>query len=253
MTTAKLDAYFKSILDIEGFAAVDSSMNGLQVDNDGGDVSHIAFALDASLETISRAAACGAGLLFVHHGLYWGAPIPIKGYFRRRIQCLLENNIALYAVHLPLDQHPSVGNNAALAEMLGIEVLEPFGLYHGRLVGYMGRLKQALTLQEAVARIAIEGHTPLGVYPFGKAVNETCAVISGGAAREALQALDAGVDLYVTGESSHEIYHPILEGGMNMIAGGHYATEIWGMRKFMALCASHIEEAVEFIDVPTGL
>ena len=253
MTTAKLDAFFRGILDIEGFSSVDPSMNGLQVDNDGAELAKIAFAVDASLETFKRAARAGAGLLFVHHGLYWGSPLPIVGYFRKRLQFLLENNIALYASHLPLDQHPSLGNNMALADMLGMESPEPFGEYRGRLVGYKGRLKKPLTVQEAARLIAYENQPPLGLYPFGKAESETCAVIAGGASEEALQAISAGVDIYVTGESSHQIYHDILEAGINMIAGGHYATETWGMRKFMEHCAALLEEEVEFIDAPTGL
>jgi putative NIF3 family GTP cyclohydrolase 1 type 2 len=93
----------------------------------------------------------------------------------------------------------------------------------------------------------------LGIFPFGKELNETCAVISGGASREALQALDEGVDLYVSGEGAHSEYHHILEGKLNMIAGGHYSTEVWGVRRVMEECAAHLNIDVEFIDVPTGL
>jgi putative NIF3 family GTP cyclohydrolase 1 type 2 len=91
------------------------------------------------------------------------------------------------------------------------------------------------------------------VHPFGKAENLSCAVVSGGAAMEAVQALDEGVDLYVTGESSHSVYHTALEGGLNMIAGGHYATEVWGVRRLMERCGRELNIDVEFIDVPTGL
>ncbi|MDR3192369.1 MAG: Nif3-like dinuclear metal center hexameric protein, partial [Treponema sp.] len=148
-TSGELDKFFRSLLDLDGFSAVDSSLNGIQVDNDG-EIHKIAFAVDASLETFKRAAGAGAGLLFVHHGLFWGSPLRISGTHRERIKFLLEHNLALYAVHLPLDQHPSLGNNAALAELLGIESLEPFGLYHDRKIGYKGMLKEPLTIDEAV-------------------------------------------------------------------------------------------------------
>jgi dinuclear metal center YbgI/SA1388 family protein len=194
-----------------------------------------------------------AGMLFVHHGLFWGEPLALKGVHRERLKFLLERNIALYAMHLPLDQNPRFGNNAALAELLGIENPEPFGLYRGKKVGYKGKLKQPLTIEEAVKAISFMGRPPLGVFPFGKEINETCAVISGGGSREALQALDEGADLYVTGEAAHSVYHHILEGKLNMIAGGHYSTEVWGVCRVMEECAAGLNIDVEFIDVPTGL
>jgi dinuclear metal center YbgI/SA1388 family protein len=248
-----LDAYFRSLLDFEGFAGMDPSLNGIQVDNDGAEISKIAFAVDASLETFKRAADAGAGMLFVHHGLFWGQPLRVAGTHRERLRFLLEHNLALYGVHLPLDQHPSLGNNAGLAELLGIESPEPFGEYHGRKIGYKGTLMKPLTIEEAVKRISFKDRPPLGVYPFGKQENLSCAVISGGAAAEALQALDEGFDLYVTGEASHQIYHQVLEGHLNMIAGGHYSTEVWGVRRVMENCAAQLHLELEFIDVPTGL
>ncbi|MDR0555228.1 MAG: Nif3-like dinuclear metal center hexameric protein [Treponema sp.] len=253
MTTRQLDAFFRNILNIEDFAAIDSSLNGLQVDNDGAEVEKIAFAVDANRETFKQAAAAGAGMLFVHHGLLWGKPLPVAGNFRERLRFLLDRNIALYAVHLPLDQHPELGNNAALSSLLGIDAPEPFGRYHGRKIGYKGTLKQPLRIAEAVKRIEFAGRPPLGVYPFGKEENRSCAVVSGGAAQEALQALEEGLDLYVTGEVSHEVYHEILEGRMNMIAGGHYSTEVWGVRRVMEHCAAMLELELEFLDAPTGL
>jgi dinuclear metal center YbgI/SA1388 family protein len=253
MTTAKLDVYFRSLLDIEGFASADNSLNGIQVDNDGAEIAKIAFAVDACLETFKQAAAAGAGLLFVHHGLFWGQPLRVAGGHRERLRFLLDHNLALYAAHLPLDQHPALGNNAGLAELLGIGPLEPFGEYHGRKIGFKGALAQPLTIEEAVKRISFKGRQPLGVYPFGKRENLSCAVVSGGAAEEALQALEEGVDLYVTGEASHQVYHQVLEGRLNMIAGGHYATEVWGVRRVMENCAAGLGLETEFIDAPTGL
>ena len=253
MTTRQLDVFFRGILDIDGFSSIDDSLNGLQVDNDGTELNKIAFAVDASLETFKRAVLCGAGLLFVHHGLFWGKPERITGNLRARLQFLLDHNLALYAAHLPLDQHPEVGNNAGLAELLGIESPEPFGVYHGRKIGYKGKLKTPLSVDEALKRISFGANEPAGVYPFGKKENYSCAVISGGAAYEVFQAIEEGVDLYVTGETSHGVYHHLLESGINMIAGGHYATEVWGVRSLMERCAFQLEADIEFIDVPTGL
>jgi dinuclear metal center YbgI/SA1388 family protein len=251
-TLEELDRFFRSLLDLDGFTGLDNSLNGVQVGNEGG-IGKIAFAVDGSLETFKRAALAGAGLLFVHHGLFWGTPLRIAGNHRERVKFLLEHNLALYAVHLPLDQHPSLGNNAVLAELLGIEAPKPFGLYHGRKIGYQGMLKEPLTIEAAVERISFMNRPPLGVYPFGKKENRSCAVVSGGAAGEARQAVEEGVDLYVTGESSHSVYHECLEGGLNMIAGGHYSTEVWGVRRMMEQSAAQLQVDVEFIDAPTGL
>jgi dinuclear metal center YbgI/SA1388 family protein len=253
MTTAQLDAFFSELLGVAAMEGIDHSLNGLQVDNDGGEIGKIAFAVDASLESFRRAAASGAGLLFVHHGLFWKEPLRVRGNHRERLKFLLDNNLALYGVHLPLDRHSRWGNNAALGELLGLRDMEPFGLYHGCKIGFKGRLEKALRIGEAASRIGFQGREPLGVYPFGPEEIQSAGVISGGAAAEALQAIEEGLDLYVTGESSHEIYHHILEGKINMIAGGHYSTEVWGVRRVMEQCALSLGLDVEFLDIPTGL
>jgi dinuclear metal center YbgI/SA1388 family protein len=252
-TSVKLDSSFRSFLDIEGFAKIDNSLNGIQVDNDSGEIGKIAFSVDANLETFERAAALGAGMLFVHHGLFWGSTTRLTGNHRRRIQFLLNYNICLYAVHLPLDQHPQMGNNAAMAELLGLEDIEPFGDYHGKKIGYKGRFPGPLGTDEAAKKIAFAGRPPLGVYAFGKKENTNCAIVSGGAAKEGLQAIEQGLDLYITGEMSHHSYHECLEGKLNMIAGGHYSTEVWGVRAVMRHCTEELNIDTEFIDNPTGL
>ena len=252
-TTAKLDAFFKGFLDIEGFSSNDDSQNGIQVDNDGSLVKKIAFAADAAMETFEQAAAVKAGMLFVHHGLFWGSPLRVEGSLRRRIKFLLDNNICLYGVHLPLDQHPKFGNNAVLAELLGLENIEPFGEYGGRKIGYKGTFPKPVTIDEAAKKINFMGRPPVGLYPFGKKEISSAAIMSGGAAKNAMDAIEDGVDLFVTGESSHSIYHHCLESKLNMIAGGHYSTEVWGVQAVMRHCMSELGIETEFVDVPTGL
>jgi dinuclear metal center YbgI/SA1388 family protein len=253
MTTKQLDAFYRGILDIGGFAASDASLNGLQVDNDGAQVERAAFAVDACMASFKAAAQAGAGLLFVHHGLFWGVPAAMAGGLRERLEFLLAHNIALYAAHLPLDAHPTLGNNAVLAGLLGMEDIEPFGEYHGRKIGFKGRLREPLSVDEAASRIAFMGRPAAGLFPFGKAKSETCAVVSGGAAYEVRQALAEGLDLYVTGESGHGVYHECLEGGINIVAGGHYNTEVWGVRKMMEETGRSLGIDAVFIDLPTGL
>ena len=253
LTTRKFDAFLRGLLDLEGFKDADKSLNGLQVDNDGSELRKIAYAVDASLEVFKRAADAGAGLLFVHHGLFWGAPLRLEGSHRDRVKFLLDNNIALYAAHLPLDQHPQLGNNAVLAELLGIKNKEPFGLYHGHKIGYKGELSKPLTTEEAVKRISFMDRPAIGVLPFGKKENKNCAVVSGGAADDAFQAIEEGLDLFISGECSHSVYHYAMESGINVIAGGHYSTEVWGVRRVMEECVNQLGIDAEFIDVPTGM
>lgn len=253
LTTVKLDAFFKSFLEIEDFASIDNSLNCIQVDNDGEVIHRIAFGVDAAMETFEQAAAVNAGMLFVHHGLFWGEPARIAGNLRQRIKFLLDHNICLYAVHLPLDQHPKLGNNAVMTELLGLENIEPFGVYHGRKIGYKGTFSKPVTIEEAVKKISFMGRPALGVFPFGKKDITSAAVLSGGAAANAREAIEDGVDLFVTGESSHQVYHDCLEGRLNMIAGGHYSTEVWGLQAVMRHCRTELGIDTEFIDIPTGL
>ncbi|MDR0464465.1 MAG: Nif3-like dinuclear metal center hexameric protein [Treponema sp.] len=253
MTTARLDAFFRNLLDIEGFSSMDDSQNGIQIDNDGSAVHKIAFAVDAALETFEQATALGAGMLFVHHGLFWGTPLRITGNLRRRIKFLLDNNICLYGVHLPLDQHPALGNNAVIAQLLGLENIEPFGSYHGRKIGCKGTFPKPVDINEAVKKITFMNRPPLSVFPFGKSECKSAAVVSGGAADSADEAIEEGIDLFVTGENKHSIYHKCLEGKLNMISGGHYSTEVWGVQAVMRHCISELGIEAVFIDIPTGL
>ena len=248
-----MDSFFRNLLNLEFFASADNSLNGLQVDNDGSEITKIAFAVDASLESFRRAAGAKAGMLFVHHGLFWGKSERLEGGYRERIKFLLDHNLSLYGVHLPLDQNPVVGNNAVMADLLGIKNPEPFGLYHGHKIGYKGTLPVPLTIEEAASKISFMGRPPLGLYPFGKKLNQTAAIVSGGAAEEIVEALEEGIDLYISGETTHSYYHQALEGKINFIAGGHYSTEVWGVRRVMEEAAAQLHIDTEFIDVPTGL
>ncbi len=253
MKLDELDAYFRSVLDLDRFAAADPSCNGIQVENDGADISKAAFAVDACLETIERAAAAGAGLLFVHHGLFWREPLTVTGSHYRRIAALLRANIALYACHLPLDANEQAGNNYGIARRLGLRDLSPFGLWHGVNIGVQGWFETALPLETVIARLFPGGEKPATVLPFGPSLMRRAAVVSGGAGEETEQAVKAGADVYITGEISHEIYHCALENRITVIAGGHYQTETVGVSVLAEKLAAEKPVETCFIDVPTGL
>jgi dinuclear metal center YbgI/SA1388 family protein len=253
MTIGDFERWLERRLAMRQADRADSSLNGLQVGDRDAPVSRVAFAVDACLESVARAAERGADALFVHHGLFWGKPAALTGPMYGRIKALLDAKMALFACHLPLDLHPELGNNAALAKALGIEAPEPFGEYHGALIGFSGALSEPLTVEEAIRRVLPEGGPPAATLAFGKARSRTAAVVSGGAAQELEQAVEAGIDLYVTGECSHSVYHLAMEAGVNMIAAGHYATETWGVRAVSEAVARELGLEAFFVDVPTGL
>lgn len=253
MTVEELDAYFKSILAIENLEKTDSSMNGIQVGEKPAAVEKIAFAVDACMQTFEAAHAVGADCLVVHHGLFWGKPLPISGTHYARVKYCIEKKMALYAVHLPLDMHPEFGNNAALAEMIGLEGLSEFGRHRGNAIGWKGTLPAPLSMDGVLKAIGLTREECLSILPFGPEKIASAAVISGGASHEIAEAVDEGVDLYLTGEASHVMYHQALEGRINLIAGGHYNTEIWGVKLLAEKCAADTGAQTVFIDGPTGL
>ena len=253
MLASDFDALLRAWLPFSQMEKADSALNGLQVGRRDRLIAKAAFAVDASLETFRRALEAGADLLFVHHGLFFGKTKPVSGNLWRRLKVLLENDLVLYAVHLPLDTDPDLGNNAGLARHLGLHDVEPFGLYHGVSIGCRGTLAAPRTL-ERVAETLL-GHPPLpsSFLAFGPSPVSTVGIVSGGAPECAREAADLGLDLFVTGETSHEIYHECLEAGLNVVFAGHYATEVFGVQAVMRKLAAETGLATVFIDTPTGL
>jgi len=227
-------------------------MNGLQVESSA-EVKRIATAVDISDRSIMKAAASGADLLIVHHGLFWGDPVPITGVMARRIRFLLSKEVSLYAAHLPLDCHPDIGNNARLAELLGLERRRPFGRYHGMVIGLCGNLHRPM----APAGLARKLKKSLGaesrIFPFGPDRVKKLGVVSGGGASLVGDAVSAGCDTLLTGETSHSAYHVAREARITLICAGHYATETVGVRALGALVTTELGLPARFIDLPTGL
>ncbi len=244
-----LDAKLK-LRDFSG----DVSNNGLQVE--GKDEVHKAvFAVDASLALFELAAEKNADFIFVHHGLSWGSePRRLTGDTARRYRELFRHDLSLYAAHLPLDAAPEFGNNAVLAQLIGLGKLEPFFNYHGMDIGFVGQLpapKTAAKLKR-VYDASLGGDAPL----LGDAAKLCCkvAVVSGGGGLESLEeAIDCGADLLVTGELGHTMYHYARESGVAVLALGHYLSETTGPRALMELVKQEFKLETEFVDLPTGL
>jgi len=232
----------------------DKSNNGLQIEGKP-EVRKIVFAVDACMDVFVRAKERDADMIIVHHGLIWGGIDYVRGIVKRRLKFLLDNEISLYAVHLPLDAHPKVGNNAQLLRLLEVEPEEQFGMYKGKPIGFYGKLENPMNLSEIVEILRNKLSERLIVLDFGDEKIEIIGAISGKGAFALVEAIDKGLDLFITGEAEHSAYHLAKECGINVIFAGHYATETLGFKALMNVIGEEFagEIEVEFIDVPTGL
>jgi dinuclear metal center YbgI/SA1388 family protein len=210
------------------------------------DVSKIACGVSSSRELFERAAAAGAQLVLVHHGMFWrNEPVWIDRRQRGRLEALFGANLSLVAYHLALDAHPELGNNALLATELGVAVERPFAD-----VGQGGTLGDPEPLDALVARIrdAVGGREPL-VFAHGPEQIERVAICSGGAGGELIRAAHEGYDLFLTGEPEEPSLQNARELGIHFVAAGHDATERLGVQALAARLADRFELEWEFIAV----
>ncbi len=228
----------------------DGAVNGLQAGNSG-TVTRIAATVDASLATVRLAIAAKADLMVVHHGLFWSPAHPWTGKKYDLLRLLLENNLAVYSSHLPLDAHPRLGNNAQLCAALGLKNLRPFYFTHGQTIGF--RAQTRIPRSELATRLAQATGARPKVIPGGLAICHRIGVVTGGAGDGLKQAADEGVDTFITGEGPHWTYAAAEELGLNVFYGGHYATETFGVKALAAHLSKKFKLPWEFLDYPTGL
>ncbi len=220
--------------------------NGLQVENRG-KVARVLAAVDAGLPVIKKAAAAGSGsLLVVHHGLFWSGVQPITGIFREKLEIMRKADMALYSVHLPLDAHGVVGNNVLLAKALGLRGLKSF-LGFGHAGAFAGsRTELVRRLMKTTGRVP-------EVCAAGPARPRKVGVITGGGGDMVEKVAAAGVDTFVTGEGPQWSWVRAEELGINVIYGGHYATETLGVQALAAHLAKKFRVPWKFIDHPVPL
>jgi dinuclear metal center YbgI/SA1388 family protein len=228
----------------------DGAVNGLQVENRGA-VTRIAAAVDASLATVNLAISGQADLLIVHHGLFWSPSHPWTGRKYELLRRLIENGLAVYSSHLPLDLHPRLGNNARLCAALGLKKRRPFFSSHGQPIGF--EVKDRITRAELAKRLQEATGTKPRVIPGGPASCRRIGVVSGGAGSELKLAADEGVDTFITGEGPHWTYALAEELGVNVLYGGHYATETFGVKALATELSKKFRVPWTFVDYPTGL
>jgi dinuclear metal center YbgI/SA1388 family protein len=246
----KIVAYTDKFLRIRDIGDWDNALNGLQIENSGR-VRKIGAAVDASTRALREAAREDVDLLIVHHGLFWSGLQPVSGAFGRQLKLAFENNIALYSAHLPLDLHSQVGNNVQLARSLGIKSTAPFFEEKGQLIGMKSRAR--ILRGELVRRLEKALGDRVKAFNFGPEKTKTIGIITGAAGGEIHRVAGEQVDTFITGEAPHWAAVAAEELGINLILGGHYATETFGVKALAAHLSKQFRVPWTFIDCPTGL
>jgi dinuclear metal center YbgI/SA1388 family protein len=241
--------FCNGLLEIEAFE--DYCPNGLQVPG-AAEVSKLATAVSANLETFERAISAGAQLVLCHHGLFWDSQErALTAPMAARLRVLLGADVSLAGYHLPLDAHSEIGNNALLREGLSLEPdPRPFGHARDAPVGAVGTDEAGIEIVELARRTGeLVGQEPL-VFDSGPSSIHAVGIVSGGGAFAIGEAGSMGLDALITGEPSEPAMAEAREHRVHFIAAGHYATETIGIRRLGELLAERFGIEHEFIDVP---
>lgn len=241
---ATLDAWLNSS-SIEDFPG---AFNGIQLEPPA-QITTVASAVDACAASARAAAAVGADLLLVHHGLLWDAPYRLIGHHYEMLATLIRAGCGVYSSHLPLDAHPELGNNAILANRLGMSERQPFGSFRNTVIGVIGT---PVADTPAKASVAL-GFAVEEAVPAAKGGHATrLAVVSGGAASMLREAHAAGADALLTGEAKHHDRVLARDLGIGLWLGGHYQTETVGVRALGERLAAEFGIRHIALDLPTG-
>jgi len=227
-----------------------NALNGLQIENSG-KVTKVGAAVDVSTRVLTMVAKKKIDFLVVHHGLFWPGLQSVTGSLRRQLKVAFENDIALYGAHLPLDIHPKIGNNALLAAAIGLKSATPFFEEKGQLLGV--RSKFSGSREDLIRKVRKAVGGPVKTITFGPKNPQQIGIITGAAGSEIYRVASDGVDTFVTGEAPHWAAVAAEELGMNLILGGHYATETFGVKALAAHLSERFKIPWEFLKFPTGL
>ena len=257
MTTIhEIAGYADELLESKTTPDYPNALNGLQLENRS-EITGITAAVDFSTRAIKGAIAKSANLLVVHHGMFWEGSKHLTGPLYEKLRLLLENDIAVYSSHLPLDRHPTLGNNVLLARQLGLEPSGGFARFEGISIGVSGEsdLETAVLAQRA-RHFAKNYDGELRTTPFGKTRRtKRWAICSGaGASAETLtEAREMKIDTLIVGEGPHWTAVYAEENDMTIIYAGHYATETLGVRALADHLGERFALSSSFVKAPTGL
>ena len=246
-----VSSYLDSLLRLSEIPDEANAVNGLQVAN-GGTITRIVAAVDASQDTVNAAVAGGPGaLILVHHGLLWDGNLPVTRRRYNRLRALFSGDAALYAAHIPLDVHPELGNNVALADLLDLRVQGWFGQYKGINLGVWCDCD--LSRDELHGRLQAKLERSCQLIPGGPDRVHRVGIISGAGGTMVGQAIAAGLDTFITGEGPHHTFFDATEGNINLIYAGHYATEQLGVQRLAQHLSSRFGIPWEYHHHDTGL
>ena len=248
-------AYTDELLNTASTPDYPNAVNGLQLENRS-PIRAIAAAVDFSTRAIQGAAEKGANLLIVHHGMFWRGIGPFSGASYRTLRLLMENDIAVYSSHLPLDRHPTFGNNALLAAALGLTATGSFARFQDIFIGVSGEIniETASLISRAREFAKSYGEIRTSVVSKGRRTRKWGMCTGAGASAETLsEAAMTGIDTLIVGEGPHWTAIHAEEHGLAIIYAGHYATETLGVRALAQHLAEKHELPWSFISAPTGL
>ena len=226
------------------------AVNGLQLEN-GGVVTRIAAAVDASLPVVEAAVAAGADLLLVHHGMFWQGTQPLIRAYYKKIKPAIDGGLAIYSSHLPLDVHPEWGNNIQLLRALGFSPEGTFIDWKGLRLGLTAEVEIARS--ELIERLSAAVGGPVHLCPGGPEMIRKIGLVTGEAGSEVASCAPSAIDTFITGEGPHWSYPLAEELGINLLYAGHYATETFGVKALAARLSADHGIPWSFIDRPTGL
>jgi dinuclear metal center YbgI/SA1388 family protein len=243
-----LHQYINQLLSVQLFD--DYCPNGLQVEGKK-EIKKIAFAVSATQESIDSSAQWGADALVVHHGIFWkyAGARPVIGAWGERVKKLIKNDINLYGYHLPLDAHAEVGNAAALARLIDLTELAPFGEHKRQPLGVKGVFQNPIKVKDLKAKLEVILSHEVKLASHNENLEiKSMGIITGGANNEWTEAMKAGVDSYLTGEISEYNWHDAKEAGIHYFAGGHHATEKFGIQSLMKKIEAELRLECKFFD-----
>ena len=251
-----LTEYADELLETRTTPDYPSALNGLQLENRS-EIIGIAAAVDFSTRAINGVIAANANFLLVHHGMFWEGPSRLSGPIYRKLRLLIENDVAVYSSHLPLDRHPSLGNNVLLAKQLGLEPHAPFAGFEGIFIGVSGEAEiETATLVERAQKFAkIYGNEVRTTPIMKRRLTKRWAICTGaGASAETLnEAREMKVDTLIVGEGPHWSAVYAEENELAIIYAGHYATETLGVTALGEHLGERYGIPSTFISAPTGL
>lgn len=252
----QIAAYADELLETKTTPDYPAAVNGLELENRS-EITGILAAVDFSTRAINGASAANANLIIVHHGMFWDGPGPLTGSAYKRVRLLIENDIAVYSSHLPLDRHPTLGNNVLLAKELGLDPTGDFAEYEGIFTGVRGQSDIATaSLVERVRKYAKNYESEVRTTPVGKSrKTKRWAICTGsGASADTLkEARELEIDTLIVGEGPHWTAIYAEENDLTIIYAGHYASETLGVRALADHLGEKFRIPSSFLNAPTGL